>query len=565
MKFEFTTTTQVDTTAWSMSNRKLEQDLHELATTTLSEVEVETYLTDMTKELKPVNNDSCNGMLFLMYDAPSSMPADARVEYVYKPTYIAATILMTAMIRFEKIAANDTFRKTTHDVLEAAMGRNFLGAGYDEYVGLMETLKTFAQGETLSFIEKFRAINEDFACKFEETLAFLETDICSGKIKDAWSGEDYSVQGNEVLAMYQAKNESNYVWYACYGSNVNKNRFMAYIRNCSDSTPPVDDRPFVFEHSIYFAKSASCWQNGGKAFLDDTVSGSAYGRIYKITREQYEEVKRHEGTDYTKKICLGEIDGHPVYSFTDTQKNSPSKTPSGEYFTTIAEGLKECYHGILSEKEIMDYLTGAILSEDAYLVARTIKENTHYITNAEISSITGLDLMKVTNATTWLLANGMIQQDQRSSRAGHCITDPEAFFFTSDKPTARGLLKAMIELYPEEIQEEETEAVNGDVEGNRNYVFASRIERSSRNRIEAIKLHGYKCQVCGFDFAERYGELGKNYIEVHHVNPLAAQGGQHIVNPETELVCLCANCHRMIHRNREAVLSVDELRAIVNN
>lgn len=55
MKFEFTTTTQVDTTAWSMSNRKLEQDLHELATTDLSEIEVETYLADMIKELtKPI-------------------------------------------------------------------------------------------------------------------------------------------------------------------------------------------------------------------------------------------------------------------------------------------------------------------------------------------------------------------------------------------------------------------------------------------------------------------------------------------------------------------------------
>ena len=31
------------------------------------------------------------------------------------------------------------------------------------------------------------------------------------------------------------------------------------------------------------------------------------------------------------------------------------------------------------------------------------------------------------------------------------------------------------------------------------------------------------------------------------------------VNPETDLVCLCANCHRMMHRSREHVMTVEEL------
>ena len=32
----------------------------------------------------------------------------------------------------------------------------------------------------------------------------------------------------------------------------------------------------------------------------------------------------------------------------------------------------------------------------------------------------------------------------------------------------------------------------GETEGLRHYMLSSRIERSARNRIEAIKLHGYK-------------------------------------------------------------------------
>lgn len=574
MKFEFAITNDVNTSAWNASNAKLEQDLHELTAVHISEEEVTTYLMDMIQALKPMQRMELHqaqqdkdgrGMLFLMYDTPSSMPADARVEYVYKPTYIAATILMTAMNRYNGIAENVTIQEVTHDVLDATMGRNFVGAGYDEYIGFIETLRIFGSGDTLDFLKKFPKINERFTRRFEEAFAFFETEISSGKIKDMWSGEDYSEKGKEVLKMYQNPNtpQSTHVWYACYGSNLSKERFMRYIQRCTDKTPPAEDRPFVFDHPIYFAKSASHWQNGGKAFLDDSSTGLAYGRIYKITREQYEEVKLQEGSDYTKKVSFGEIDGFPVYSFTDTQLDVPTRTPSKEYFSVILRGLKECYSGILSESEMVDYLICSIIPQKAFTTARAIKENAHYMTNTEISSTTGLELSDVLDATAWLIYHNVIQQDQRSIRAGHQVDAPEAFFFTVDNPCARGLLTAMIEALPTETQEEESEPFGGETEGNRRFVFASRIERSSCNRIEAIRLHGYKCQVCGFDFAEVYGDLGRNYIEVHHINPLAEQEGEQIVNPETDLVCLCANCHRMIHRNRHNVLSVAELKDIV--
>ena len=31
----------------------------------------------------------------------------------------------------------------------------------------------------------------------------------------------------------------------------------------------------------------------------------------------------------------------------------------------------------------------------------------------------------------------------------------------------------------------------------------------------AKEIHGYKCQVCDFDFFDRYGSLGKKFIEAH--------------------------------------------------
>lgn len=154
--------------------------------------------------------------------------------------------------------------------------------------------------------------------------------------------------------------ETKYIWYACYGSNVNYERFMKYINKCTDKTPPIADRPFVFQHNIYFAKASSYW-GGGKAFLDDTCPGKAFGRIYKITREQFMEVKGFEGKDYGKELKLGTVAGLPVYSFTDKQKNHPETIPSLKYFDTILSGLLECYEGIEEKMDLAKYLIERIL------------------------------------------------------------------------------------------------------------------------------------------------------------------------------------------------------------
>ena len=136
----------------------------------------------------------------------------------------------------------------------------------------------------------------------------------------------------------------DYIWYACYGSNINKSRFMNYIDRCRDTTPPVEDRPFEFDHPVFFAGKSFRWGGKGKAFLDIEKNGHAFGRIYKITQNQYDEVKRKEGPDYQRKVDLGELDGIPVVSFTNGNNPVPRRAvPSLEYLNIILDGLKETY------------------------------------------------------------------------------------------------------------------------------------------------------------------------------------------------------------------------------
>lgn len=67
-----------------------------------------------------------------------------------------------------------------------------------------------------------------------------------------------------------------------------------------------------------------------------------------------------------------------------------------------------------------------------------------------------------------------------------------------------------------------------------------------------------RCDVCGFSFVEVYGELGKGFIEAHHVIPISSMNeGQE--TDIKDIALICSNCHSMIHRY-EPWLKIDELK-----
>ena len=113
------------------------------------------------------------------------------------------------------------------------------------------------------------------------------------------------------------------------------------------------------------------------------------------------------------------------------------------------------------------------------------------------------------------------------------------------------------------LLEEPYETIISGVEGKPKQYYVIKYERNPLNRKAALKLHGYKCAVCGFDFEKVYGELGKNFIEVHHTKPLYSLEEEVVVDPKKDLVCVCSNCHRMLHRKKGEILTVEELKKIV--
>jgi len=80
------------------------------------------------------------------------------------------------------------------------------------------------------------------------------------------------------------------------------------------------------------------------------------------------------------------------------------------------------------------------------------------------------------------------------------------------------------------------------------YRFHKKLEASRKMNERKKKRSGVlKCELCGFDFEEKYGPVGKGYIEVHHKIPL------HELRPQRKarmahLMLICSNCHRIVHR-----------------
>ncbi|HET7304759.1 MAG TPA: histone deacetylase [Segeticoccus sp.] len=112
------------------------------------------------------------------------------------------------------------------------------------------------------------------------------------------------------------------VWYASYGSNLHRERFLTYLcggrppgasrtyPGCTDCTPPAADVPVRWPGRLHFATRSPVW-GGGIAFADalgdeDAPTGTeVLGRAYLITAEQFDQVVHFEnqGTCATDAAC----------------------------------------------------------------------------------------------------------------------------------------------------------------------------------------------------------------------------------------------------------------------
>jgi len=186
--------------------------------------------------------------------------------------------------------------------------------------------------------------------------------------------------------------KNNYVWYSCYGSNLNEERFLCYIQGgkpknssreeigCKDKTLPLENRKYQLNRPLYFAKNSPHWNNGGSGFIGLYPDKENYtlSRMYLITKEQFVDLVNQENsttdikidfekaienritkvaeTKYGNLLFIEFVDDMPVFSFSTLENIGDSNfvKPDIMYLKTILLGLKEIY--TLSNEEFTEYL-----------------------------------------------------------------------------------------------------------------------------------------------------------------------------------------------------------------
>ena len=87
-------------------------------------------------------------------------------------------------------------------------------------------------------------------------------------------------------------------------------------------------------------------------------------------------------------------------------------------------------------------------------------------------------------------------------------------------------------------------------------------ERDPKARKACLQKHGTRCAVCKISFEEYYGQVGKDFIHVHHLDPLGRRRKAKRIDPIKDLIPVCPNCHAMLHTS-DPPLSISELKEII--
>jgi hypothetical protein len=202
------------------------------------------------------------------------------------------------------------------------------------------------------------------------------------------------------------------LWYAVYGSKVNREHFLEYIRGgtskftgqmlpgCRNKQDPIRDYALGINHELYFARNSVPW-GGAMAFvLPQDSRTKTLGRAYLITAEQFVDIAcmqngRKPGDpdfvlDYTysegakesyfsaadpskpgtqarqwygRILKIGERESWPVFTVTaEWSGYGEPNAPGRSYLNTIVKGIQQL--GRISGQAMVEYFSNKVGLKD---------------------------------------------------------------------------------------------------------------------------------------------------------------------------------------------------------
>lgn len=157
-----------------------------------------------------------------------------------------------------------------------------------------------------------------------------------------------------------------------------------------------------------------------------------------------------------------------------------------------------------------------------------------------------------------------VYQKKNKNREASKKTD-DVFYMVGEKGDGHWGLR---NFEPHDNEVDITDDDEGFPEGKQKLRLHVCRERNYRVIQEAKELHKkingkLKCQICDFDFEEFYGKLGVDFIEGHHIKPVSELKDGDKTKVE-DILLVCSNCHRMLHRKRPW-LGPNDLKSLLKN
>ena len=104
------------------------------------------------------------------------------------------------------------------------------------------------------------------------------------------------------------------------------------------------------------------------------------------------------------------------------------------------------------------------------------------------------------------------------------------------------------------LDEDLGDQLNSEIFREGVYQLRTHLVRERNRKVVQIAKQQFKdshcgklfCEICGFDFYEKYGKLGEGFIEAHHKVELSKTDGEYEIKP-SDFLMVCSNCHSMLH------------------
>lgn len=261
---------------------RIKKNIKEQNELSLSDGDIQLFITEL------LGNMDENGLYHLIKD--SDMPKDARIDFIYEPTYLVISI-------FAKLVENELLDKNTIETclkhimqFQKTISKSGIpGHGYESISDIERALQIMEEGGLLEYFHKnandYQELNECFG----QLNSSLQEVINKRGILGPW-GEDLTVSYESIFnyLTFFAKSEKSYIF--VYGTLMRNGCLHGHLKDAAFISDAL-----LTDHAMY---NVTDWYPGIKKEKKKHV----IGEVFKVDQAMIEVLDNVEGSAYDRKI-----------------------------------------------------------------------------------------------------------------------------------------------------------------------------------------------------------------------------------------------------------------------